>query len=75
MYGLGTRWVSTRSAHDREPSITYDPLCDAWIDRQVRPHFRLFGLHLPPSLSHMRSPSVKLGFLDPALQSRGTILF
>jgi hypothetical protein len=47
VYGLDERWLSTRTAHDRQPSITYDPVCDAWIDRQVRPHFRLFGLHYP----------------------------
>lgn len=48
LYGLDGYRTSTRNAHDRKPSITHDPVCDAWIDRQVRPHFRLFGSYLSP---------------------------
>jgi hypothetical protein len=81
LHGLDSGWIPTRRPHDRQPSITHDPVCDAWIDRQVRPHFRLFGLLSPPlphahtrihTRTHSRSPSAKLGSLirtkrDPAL--------
>ena len=48
LYGLERWGISARRPHDRQPSITHDPVCDAWIDRQVRPHFRLFGSYLSP---------------------------
>ena len=48
LYGLDRAYgLSARTPHDRQPSITHDPVCDAWIDRKVRPGFRLFGPYLP----------------------------
>ena len=50
MYGLDRAYgLSARTPHDRQPSITHDPVCDAWIDRQVSLGFRLFGPHPPHS--------------------------
>ena len=61
LHGLDICWLSARSPHDRQPSITHDPVCDAWIDGQVR-RFRLFGPHLPPPLPHT---PISVRGLDP----------
>ena len=69
--GLDRRGLSARSPHDRQPSITHDPVRDAWIDRQVSLGFRLFGPQAPfhphhtPPLSPHESPSPEPKFPDP----------
>ena len=70
MFGLERWGLSARRAHDREPSITHDPVCDAWIDRQVSLGFRLFGPHSLPLSPHEPSPNAKLVSPDPYLGVR-----